>query len=405
MTIWLLAVLLLASLAGIGFRQGAIRVGISFVGILMGALLAVPLGRLIRPIVGAVGVKDPILAWVLPPLIMFILISVLFKAVAAVVHQKVDVYYKYRAGDLRLALWERLNRRLGLCLGLLNAVAYIVLISFVIHAFSYWTVQLASDDDDPRMVRLLNRMGRDLQSTGMNKAARSVDGLSPRFYEGADIAGLLYNNALLEARLSSYPAFLGLGERGEFQALGTDREFLDMRHRRDPIQKLLSHAPVKSIVDNPETMRTVWNTVVPDLKDLRVYLETGKSPKYSSETILGRWNFNVSAALSTMRRNRPNISSTEMQRIKKWMVAAFDKTSMVAMTDNTTILKNVPQLKAPAAGTAPAGPETLTGKWQSLEPNKYRLEFSDSEGVTGTIEGDRLTLRMSGTDLVFTRQS
>ncbi|HWI55839.1 MAG TPA: CvpA family protein, partial [Bacillota bacterium] len=120
MTIWLLALILLASLAGLGFRQGAIRVAFSFVGIVLGALLAVPLGRLLGKLLGVLGVKDPFLVWVLGPVIVFILFSIIFKAAAAVAHQKVDVYYKYKAGDLRLALWERLNHRLGLCLGLLN---------------------------------------------------------------------------------------------------------------------------------------------------------------------------------------------------------------------------------------------------------------------------------------------
>jgi len=55
MTIWLLAILLLASLAGMGYRQGAVRVAFSFVGILMGALLAPLLGKLVAPVFKAVG--------------------------------------------------------------------------------------------------------------------------------------------------------------------------------------------------------------------------------------------------------------------------------------------------------------------------------------------------------------
>ena len=62
MTIWLLVVLLMASLAGLGYRQGAVRVAFSFVGILLGAVLAAPLGKLIKPILSAVGVKNPLLS-------------------------------------------------------------------------------------------------------------------------------------------------------------------------------------------------------------------------------------------------------------------------------------------------------------------------------------------------------
>src|SRR5258706_8142648 len=51
MTIWILAILLLAGLAALGLRQGAIRVAASFLGIVIGALLASPLAHLIQPLV------------------------------------------------------------------------------------------------------------------------------------------------------------------------------------------------------------------------------------------------------------------------------------------------------------------------------------------------------------------
>ena len=120
MTIWLLVVLLMASLAGLGYRQGAVRVAFSFVGILLGAILAAPLGKLIKPILSAVGVKNPLLSGPISVLLGFIIISIIFKVIAFSVHQKVDVYFKYKAGDLRLALYERLLHRVGLCLGLFN---------------------------------------------------------------------------------------------------------------------------------------------------------------------------------------------------------------------------------------------------------------------------------------------
>src|ERR1035438_595732 len=136
----------MASLAGIGYRQGAIRVAFSLIGIVFGALLAGPLGRLVRPLLVILGVKTPTLAWLLAPLIVFVLISVIFKVAALMVHQKVDVHFKYHAGDLRLSLWERLNRRLGLCLGLANGALYLILLSIVIYPLSYWTVQLRSEE-------------------------------------------------------------------------------------------------------------------------------------------------------------------------------------------------------------------------------------------------------------------
>src|SRR5262245_41508866 len=169
MTMWLLTLLLLACLAAAGWRQGAIRAGISFFGIIFSALLAVPLGKLVAPLVKICGASNPILLWALPPFIAFVVVLALIKVGAFMVHQKVDVYYKYRAGDLRLSVFERLNHRLGICVGLLNGVVYLVLISWVAYGLSYWTVQIGSGENDPRAQRLVSQLGRDMQSTGFAK--------------------------------------------------------------------------------------------------------------------------------------------------------------------------------------------------------------------------------------------
>lgn len=404
MLIWLLVLVMLASLAGLGYRQGAIRVGVSFFAILLGALVAVPLGRLVRPLFVALWVKDPVVAWALPPIVIFVIISMLFKAGAAVLHQKVDVYYKYHAGELRLALWERLNRRLGLCLGLLNATAYLVLISFGLYIFSYWTYQVGTPDKDPSSIRWLNRFGAALQTSGFSKVARSIDSLPDRYYAAADLAGLIYKNPLLEARLGSYPAFLSLAERPEFQSLGGDTQFIQMRQAGEPIMGVLQHPTIDGIVKNPDTLRLIWNTVIPDIKDLQTYLQTGISPKYSVEGILGRWRFNVNAALGLMRRSKPNISATEMQRLKRWMQVAYEKTSLVAMTDGRLILKNAPQLGA-AAGSTDAQ-QTLEGKWKKGDTGAYDVSFpSVNMALTGKVEGDRLTLSGDAFSMVFSQEN
>ncbi len=407
MLFWLLALVLLASLAGIGYRQGAIRVGFSLVGILLGALLAGPLGKLVKPLIVAFGAKNPVLAGVLAPLIIFLLFSVISKVAGFMVHQKVDVHFKYHAGDLRLALWERLSHRLGLCLGLVNATLYIILLSFVIYTFGYWTVQLASDDRDPRLMRYLNRLAKDAQSSGFTKVARAVSPLPEIWYDAADLAGLIYNNPLTEARLARYPAFLGLAERPEFQDMSSDPQFNELLLRPAPIMELLDHPKAQAVIENPDLLNLLWTTVATDIKDVPSYLATGRSAKYDPEKILGRWNFNVNVTMALFRRARPNISSKEMLNWKRWMVSAFSKASFVAMTDHQAILKNVPQVRLPAAGTAPASaPQTLKGQWKDLD-GKYQLALSGGsrdESVTATIEGDRLTIGGEGTGLVFDRE-
>lgn len=403
MTIWILTVIVLASLAGLGFRQGAIRVGFSFFGIIIGALVAVPVGRLLGKVMGLVGVKDPLWVWILGPILAFIIVSVLFKVAAAAVHQKADVYYKYHAGELRMALWERLNHRLGLCLGLLNGAAYLVLIVFAIYLGSYATVQVATSDRDPKWMRLLNVMGRDLHSTGFDKVARSLDSVPQVDYDMVDFAAMIYRNPLTQARLRSYPPFLSLAELGEFQGLGSDKEFTEAWEKLEPVMSILSLPGIAAIRGNPVLLKLIWDTVQPDLADLRTYIQTGRSPKYDPIKILGRWHFDVTSAVRAVRRTKPNMPASEMQKVRAAMEAAFGKAAMVAKPDHQVTLTDMPPLKT-APGTTPTGLQTLQAQWKDLTENgKYDLNVSGLDLVT-TVEGDRLTIKTDTMELVFNRE-
>jgi uncharacterized membrane protein required for colicin V production len=409
MTIWLLVVIMLASLAGLGYRQGAVRVAFSLVGILVGAVLAVPLGRLLRPVAPAVGISNPVLGWVIGPVLVFFLFSIIAKVAAAAVHHKVDVFYKYRAGDLRLALWERLNQRLGLCLGLVNGTLYLILICFAIYPFSYWAVQLSSGDQDNKTVRLLSRLGNDLQSTGFDKVARSIDGFPQNWYDAADLAGIIYYNPLKEARLARYPAFLALSERPEFQDLGNDKDFTQMRLSKAPIHAVFESPKIQAIVSNRELLQQIWTLVTPNFQDLRAFLDTGLSAKFDPERILGRWDFDVNWALNSLRRAKPNMPSKEMQALKAWMRAAYANTTFMAAPapDFLAVMKNLPGVRLPTGAPTTAPPQTLRGKWKEMDGKRYQLNLSDGGReveLLATVEGDRMVIKEGSLDLAFTRQ-
>jgi hypothetical protein len=222
------------------------------------------------------------------------------------------------------------------------------------------------------------------------------------------LAGLIYNNPLSEARLARYPAFLGLAERQEFQDMASDSQFTELLLRPAPIMEVLDQPKAQAITQNPDMLKLIWTTVVPDVKDLPIYLETGKSPKYGQEKILGRWNFDVNLTMNLLRRAKPNITSKEMQGWKRWMMASFAKTSFVAMTDQQAILKNLPTARPTAAGVAPsAGPQTFKGQWTAAGEGKYQLALSGAAkdaSWAAKIDGDRLTIGVEGMDLVFDRE-
>jgi hypothetical protein len=395
MTIWILAVLFVASLAALGLRQGAIRVGSSLIGIVLGALLAAPLGNLLKPLFGMVGVKNPVLLWLVPPLMVFVIILTLAKVGGLFLHKKVEVFYKYKSGDLRLSLWERLNQRLGLCLGTLNAVAYLVLLGQAIFMISYWTHQ-ARTETDPRSVRIMNRLGKDLENTGMSKVAASVDGTSTAFYDAADIAGLLYQTPELQTRLSRYPAILSLAERPEFQDLANDAEFSDMRERGASIAEILNYPKTKAILNNPDVIKNIETSLVPNLKDLRVFLETGISARYN-EPILGRWHFDVNGSIGLLRREKPNMTSREMTQRRNSLGATAETATMIVTPEQQVFFKNVP---FPSATSLAPRVQSVQGEWKGAD-GKYTVTVAldgKTEQLSAEIHGSRLNV--TGADLM-----
>lgn len=408
MTIWLLTLLLLGGFALAGYQQGAIRASIAFLGIFFAVLLATLAGKIFAPLMGVLGVKNPIWLWVLPPFLGFMLVMAIFYGVAFYVHQKVDVYYKYKAGDLRLALWERLNNRLGICVGLLNGVAYLVLLAFVIHAFSYWTVQMASADTDPKSMRLLNALGRDLQSTGFNRVAKAMDSLDKSFYDTADLAGKLYCNPMLEARLLRYPGFLTLGEKAEFQTLGQDSAFAEMRLKGASINEALEQSSAKAVFANPELLKDIWHTVQPDLADLDKFLDTGKSDKYDKHEggrLLGRWRFDANSSVLAYRRQKPTVIGAEAARLRTALRERYGKCSIVAAPDKMVAVKNIPDTKAQLQPGQMPEIKTYKGTWQAdgLEAYEFNLE-GGTDRRSAKFEGTHLILAGDTIPLAFVKE-
>ena len=400
MSIWILAVLLMAVVAGMGCRQGAIRAAFSFVGLLLGALLARPFAHLIEPLLPMVGLKNPVYIRLLPPCIAFLAVLGVLKVIGLVVHKKVEFRYKYWAEQLRLPLWERLNHRLGLSLGLLNGAAYFILASLGIYLLSYWTFQLATPGADPRTIRIVNRLGKDLETTDMVQVACAIDSAPTAYYGLADVVGLIYHNPLLQARLSSYPAFLGLAERPEIQDIANDMHFAELQMRQAPILELVNYPKMQAILKNPELLEAILGALVPNSSDLTNYLATGKSPKFDPEQILGRWNFDAAASVALLRKTKPNINSSDMQKWKKWMGANYATASAIATPAHKVFLKGFPQTKPSAEK------HTMQGQWKSAG-DKYTFTLNAEGGVqdlTAEVQNGRLLLPGPGIELVFSRE-
>ena len=406
MTIWILVLGLLISLAALGLRQGAIRVLFSLVGIIVSALLAGPLAKYIKPILPHVGIHDPTIIWLVAPVIVFWILLIPFKSVGFFVHRKVELYFKYKTEGMQLIRYNRLNSRLGLGLGLINALAYLVLISFIIFDLSYWTVQVATSDDEGKLIRLLNQLGRDSESTGFAQIARAVDPMPDTYFKYADLAGLLCQNPQLHDRLADYPMFISLAQRDDLKQLGQDADFQNSWKQRAPIGQMLDNGQFKTIWENPETDNLILGIVHDNFEDLCAYLQTGKSEKYDSEKIIGSWDFNAGATTARMLDARPVISSREMRALRTWVTQAYTNTTFIAGADGQAFLQNLPHVKLQAGQP----PTTETASWQGTWKNDgvtYDLSFSSGgkkQTMPAQMDGTRLTIKDDKTMLVFDHQ-
>jgi uncharacterized membrane protein required for colicin V production len=406
MTIWILAFLVMALAALAGWRQGAIRAAITFFGILVAALLAVPVGKLIHPLLPHLGASNPLLAWALAPVAGFIFVSILFAVAAFNVHRKVEIFYKYQAGDLRLAMWQRLNARLGICLGLLNGAVYFILLCFVIFNLAYFTTQAsAASEKQSGLIRLMNQLGRDLQSTGLAKSAAAVGTLPPMYYQLADLSGFLMQNPQTGGRLAEYPALTSLWERDDMQPLVTDSTLTNVLASGATLGEVLKTPSVQDFLKNKKLTKLVWGIFETNYDDLTGYLETGRSAKYDGEKILGTWELNVGVTIAWLRQEHPKIPASEMRSARAMMTQAYAQTRLLLTADHQVFFKNLPLIK-----TQPGQPPTTElqnwkGDW-SLDGMSYTLhvKFNDQEKfMTATTEGIRMSVRDGNSLQIFER--
>jgi hypothetical protein len=405
MSIWILAALLLAILALAGWRQGGILASFSFGGILFGALLATLIGKIFHPLLPHVGASNPITAWALAPLCGFILVSIIFTAVGFKVNRQVEVFYKHKAGELRHAMWRRLNTRLGIYVGLLNGAAYFILISFVIFNLTYLTTQVAVADGQPFTIRVANTLGNDLQTTGMSRVAAGVGTLPPDYYKLADLSGLLMQNPQTAARLANYPGLTSLWENPDMQSLVTDSALTNSLAAGTSIGDILKEQPVQDFLKNKDLTKAVEENFLTNLDDLTVYLQTGKSAKYTDK-IIGLWKPNIAVTLAWWRQGQPNVQPKEMAAIRSLWTKAYGDTVVLATGDKQLFIKNLPAFKAQPKQAPSIEKQNWKGDWSADDATNYTLHatFNNQDKfMSATADDLRLSAKDGKTLLVFDR--
>jgi len=414
MSIWLLALIMLVCGALAGASFGGIRAAFALLGIIAGAILSKTLSPLTAKLLSVLGIQNYVLSVALPSVIAFIAVLILFKIIGNFVAWKVEIYYKYKASELRHALWQRLNKRLGICLGMLNAAIYFILIMAYLYPFAYFTIQVSAGERDGFLIRVLNKLGKDAAATKVYTLTSACIRLPNEFYKVCDLMGMLYATPALVERLGHYPAILNFIEKPEVQDILSDSSFTNLILHQSPLRDIISHNRTRSILQNKTLLTETWQTISPYLDDLREYLETGISPKFKNEPILGKWILDAKATFAMLRRNLTNVTSRELRMIRELFMPMLEGTRLIATPDkkarlymnfNPAILEQlisrqlgISRTRTPIA-LQPAPSEknvfiTFQGRWQK-DDRQYKLNLS-AEGAQlslyAEVDGNKLVL-------------
>lgn len=454
--IWLIAILLMAIFAGIGFLKGAIQTGISVVGLFVALLLAMPLAPLMESACVASGVTNLILLAVLPPIIAFLVVGLVFMIVGIVVHFKVKNYFSFKTDQATQTMWKRLNQRVGAAFGILIGAFYTVALGVGVYSAGYLTHQVATDSD-PGWLKFITDTRVAMDGNGLGKMAASLDPMPEKYYEVSDLIGLSHRNPLLENRYRNYPPFLSLAEREDVQEIAADTEFHGMLVQQASLADIMNHPLGQKIMTNADLFDALVNQT--DLKDLKQFLEKGESPIYDEEEILGRWELNGNALINYVKRNTAGIKSKELRELKELVGTYLDGASLIVYTDNR-IKIDAPEPPEPeepeqpaqggfggggrfggAGNTGGMSPEEMQryglnpgglaaqsraraaqqqaarpaqpekprisigggGSWERTAPGRYAVQLDGKPKVLAKFDKHRLIIKVPGTDLLFSR--
>ncbi len=418
MTIWILALFVFVMFGSAGQMGGGIRMSIQLLGVIIAFALASPLSPILKPLVPILGFKNPVTIWALPPVLMFVLLNLVFASIAFGVHHKIEVHYTYRVADDIRMNWERVNCRLGICVGLLIGALYVVILGVVIFTAGYFTTQVSNGKSDPLGFRMLNTLTADMKKTGLDRVSLAVSPVGESFYLTSDIVGLLYQTPELRARLADYPLFNTLEDREDFKAFtGEDTNYLHLISVKTNFMTVLKDMNTQRLMKTAD-LQALYRDM--DLKDVLTFARTGDSPKYEKEKLLGRWQIDLVPTVQAIRKKR-NPPLPELKYITAMYRVMLKDVSLVASADNKISLRGsvpdaaaIPRMLAYRlppnvdmsrvstnfSNTSPFK-TVLTGTWKSGSSDTYTITLGDLGESEATIKDSKMTMTIGNQPIVM----
>jgi hypothetical protein len=395
--VWILALLCMGMTGLAGLRRGAICAAFTLLGMLAGLLLAQPLAPLAGHLLPVLGFQHPLWKLFVPPAIAFIGVLVIFKIAGNTVHHKVSLHYKYQKDENLFFQWERLYNRLGFCVGVLNGAIYFFILMLPVYVAGYFTTEAA--DSGSASARFLTHLRAELHDSGLDRVVAAGDPLPPAVYQAADLVDLVLRNPALTMRLAHYPPLIAFCQQKEIQDIVSDAGLREMLQKQPKLSDILEQPKIQAIVTNTAIPAQVTSLLDGNLADLREFLNTGNSPKFDSEKILGIWNIDVRATWDGERKRHPDLKRGQIAALNTNLVPAIAGYSLMATPDNQFFLKRQTTNNAPPATVAQGTWKNAGAGCEVAIPN-----FKPSPVTVSFAEDGSLEFPKDGSILIFKKE-
>ena len=405
----MLFLLVVGAFTLLGLQTDGLRMAMLFVGTLLALIFAPILAGVLGKFIN---LPEHPLWWELGAgkIWAFVILMTAVLSASQPLHRKLQHHIKHTLESNRLAEWDRANSITGITLGGILGVLYLMLLAGIITPLGYAASQLQPSAPaaakEPLGYRLAVRLHRDFRTLGLDKSARLFDPASDRFYDAADITGLLYHNLRdqnlrdFRARLLAYPPLIEATHTAHLLHLlhpSSTNTFLMGIYNQTNATHLLHHAHVRGALAD-ELLRKKLSQV--DTRDLYEYLRTGKSSLSDPEmlhtqnrpVLLGGWELDVPATQKQFEAIYPKMDDREKKKVREYL-EAIAPTLMLSFSEtyfyldgryfsNRSLGVKPPSHRASAAGLAadgllprvPASPSVLAqlsvrtllaGPWQA----------------------------------------
>jgi len=380
----MLFLLVVGAFTLLGLQTDGLRMGMLFVGTLLALIFAPMLAGVLGKFVN---LPEHPLWWELGAgkIWAFVILMTAVLAATQPLHRKLQHHIKHKLETNRLAEWDHVNSIAGITLGGILGVLYLMLLAGIITPLGYAATQLrpsaAAAADEPMGYRLAARLHRDFRTLGLDKSARLFDPASERFYDAADITGLLYHNLrdqnlrTFRARLVAYPALVeAVHTQHLFHLLhlSSTNTFLsvDLQNQATP-SRLLKHAHVRDALTDEDLRKKLAQV---DTRDLYDYLRTGKSTLYDPATLraqklpvlLGGWQLDVPATQQQFESIYGEMNDREKEKLRAHL-DALGQFLLLSFSENNFYLDGQ-HFAYKALGAKPPPNRTVNGLLPRPEP-------------------------------------